>query len=95
MPKTKKSKISKSKTKITKTQVKKSKSLNKNIIIAIVLSLLALGYYGYRSMMVTPGINKIDVGGNSNGDKTKPAKTKYRMEYVGPVDRARTAPVKK
>jgi len=79
-------------------KAKKSSKVNSNqkyIIIAIALALAAAGYYGYRSMMVTPDINKIDVGGNSKGDKTKPAKPKYRMEYVGPVDRARTAPVKK
>ena len=64
--------------------VKKSKvvSNQKYIIIAAAIALAAVGYYGYRSMLVTPDINKIDVGGNSKGDKTKPTKPTYRMERI-------------
>lgn len=65
-------------------QVNKAKvvSNQKYIIIAAAIVLAAIGYYGYRSLLVIPDINKIDVGGNSKGDKTKPSQPRYRMEPV-------------
>lgn len=40
----------------------KSKSNQKYLVILVALALAALGYYGYRSMMVKPDINKVTTG---------------------------------
>lgn len=53
---------------------KSKKSNQKYVIVSVALALAAVGYFGYRSMLTSPDINKITTGegGYMGGKSRKP-----------------------